>query len=117
MNQLEQVLRFQIDELKAKIIVQRLNYQEEINRLKVERDQAISRAEEAEQKVKVFGEQKNSVKRERSSYKTLSELTDKQYLNARTNDIQKQLGPAYKIAKIDDSPDFSKNLSAVETYC
>jgi len=45
--------------------------------LKVERDQAISRAEEAEQKVKVFGEQKNSVKRERGSYKTLSELTDK----------------------------------------
>lgn len=107
MNQLEQILRFQIDELKAEIIVQRRSYQEEINRLKVERDQAIRRAEEAEQKVKVFGEQKNSVKRERGSYKTLSDLTDKQYLNARTDAIQKQLGPAYKMAKIDDSSDFS----------
>jgi hypothetical protein len=113
MIQAEQALLLQIDELKAKFRVERLQYRKEIGRLEAERNKAIKRAEKAEAQVKVFEKEqkvspKNLQKGSRNSYKTLSALTDRQHFNTRAKDIQNQLGPAYKIAKIDDSVGFSK---------
>lgn len=103
----EALLRQHVADLEAKLKVQRLQIQKEINLLTFERNQAIGRAEKAEQRVRNLEQQQKSSSKTRGPYKSLSELNNRDHRKVRAEEIQKQLGPAYKIAKIDGTAGFS----------